>query len=110
MFRTKKIVIRKGSFQKREPYTGELQDYVFTFGVHQGKKLNEVPVSYLKWILSIEKDFSQPDIVELVKKFLKSSQMSADDLLDALNNTSDAGERERLKDRLRSMTAQPAGS
>jgi uncharacterized protein (DUF3820 family) len=45
------------------------QDIVINFGMHQGKNINDVPVSYLNWWYSVNKENDKP--TPFMKKMMK---------------------------------------
>lgn len=46
-------------------------EYILEFGMHSGKKLNEVPKDYLDWCL---KNVKKPVLISSIKRFLKEEK------------------------------------
>ncbi|SRR6266436_5099840 len=57
---------------KRKTSQVEPKDHVLSFGMHRGKKLGEVPIDYLQWVVS--NVVNRTDDVAVVKRFLNVSE------------------------------------
>lgn len=47
-----------------------MADSTLNFGKHAGKRLSEIPLSYVEWLSEQESIRKQPEVVEVAKKFL----------------------------------------
>jgi DNA repair protein RadD len=70
--------ITKKDLDKKLPKTIVVSDYEFNFGKHQGKKLHEVPRSYLEWLCSNNFESTaqwMTNVIKVCKKYLEESKL-----------------------------------
>ena len=70
--------ITKQDLDKKLPKTILVSDYEFNFGKNKGKKLHEVPRSYLEWLCSDNFESTpqwMTNVIKVCKKYLEESKL-----------------------------------
>ena len=73
------------AIQNQEPTQEEADNYVMTFGKHKGKKLNEVPVEYIEWMLGNSNDERMKKLIALATGIVEPSPEEQEERIDLIN-------------------------
>lgn len=70
--------ITRQDLEKQKPKTIVISDFEFSFGIHKGKKLHEVPRTYIDWLCSdkfVPSGKYMKDVVKVCQKYLDDSKL-----------------------------------
>ena len=73
------------AINNQEPTQEEADSYVLTFGKHKGKKLNEIPVEYIEWILGNSNDERMKKLIALATGIVEPSPEEQEERIDLIN-------------------------
>lgn len=58
-------------FIRYVPQKVDTENYILYFGQHRGKKLKDIPRSYLEWVVKQEDFYCRKRIKDIVKQYLE---------------------------------------